>query len=60
MANKFDDGSARVVEISEFSSSRGRRFAHVPDSGDFYLIDASGNLEWWDEDGHFLTSSKAD
>lgn len=59
MENKFDDGTARVVEMREVSSAAGRRYTYVPDNGDYFVINASGALEWWDEDGHFLTSRKA-
>jgi len=60
MENKFSDGKARVIRMSEQTTSRGRKFTNVPDDGDFYLVNASGDLEWWDADGHFLTSRKAD
>jgi hypothetical protein len=61
MENKFDDGSARIVEISEVAfPNRKRVFTKKPYNGDYYAVNASGDLEWWDEDGHFLTSRRAD
>jgi hypothetical protein len=59
MENKFDDGSARVIEMLEKGTSSGPRFTYKPDNGDYFLINAEGNLEWWDEDGHYFTSPKA-
>jgi hypothetical protein len=61
MENKFDDGAARIVEIGEYMFPNGMRvFTKRPYDGDYYVINANGDLEWWDEDGHFLTSLKAD
>jgi hypothetical protein len=60
MENKFDDGSAGIVEISEVTLPSGKRvFTKIPYDGDYKVINASGDLEWWDEDGHFLTSRLA-
>ena len=59
MENEMADGSGtRVVEIDERLT--GRRFFNIPDNGDYWLVNSSGDLEWWDEDGLIFTSRKAD
>jgi hypothetical protein len=61
MRNEFTDGTFRTIEIAEKRLASGQQvFTKKPDDGDYYLINGRGDLEWWDEEGHFLTSPRAE
>lgn len=60
METTYKDGSAGTAELVEMSTPRARRFDHKPDRGhgEYYLINSTGDLEQWDQDGPFLTARK--
>lgn len=60
MESRFRDGSRNEEEIAEKPCSRGRRFEKVRGSfsGDHWIINANGDLEVHDVDGHIATHRK--
>jgi len=60
MESVYYDGSSGKKEIVEKSSGKDRRFQRKEGSsvGEFYLIDAQGNLQIWDEEGIISTARK--
>ena len=59
MANEFSDGSKGTLNLRETESLVGRRF-DVADSptGDYFVIDAQGDLQIWDSYGLIRTARK--
>ena len=60
MKNLFKDGSSGTDEMVEKKSARGRRFQEKQGnaSGEYYLINKDGLLEFWSDNGHICTCKK--
>jgi hypothetical protein len=60
MEKKYHDGSSSNEEIVEKASNIGRRFQEkgALDSGDYYVLDKSGNLQIRDQEGLVGTAKK--
>jgi hypothetical protein len=54
----FKDGSNYKTEVSERSTPSGRRFEAKIATGDYYVINRSGNLQVWDREGLVTTAIK--
>ena len=55
---RFQDGSGLTREVVESAVSGQRRFEETErnDFGEYYVIDAQGNLEIYDQDGFLRTA----
>lgn len=62
MENKYKDGSAGIAELVETPSQSGRRFDYSPDrgNGEYFLLNADGELQQLDRDGPFMTARRLD
>lgn len=59
LERKFRDGSSSDETLRERSTSRGRRFEEIGnESGEYYLINSSGDLQIWDSEGLVATARK--
>ena len=58
--NKYTDGSVGKKEIVKKTSNNGEAFQKKESNsfGEFYLIDAKGNLQLWDKEGLISTAKK--
>ena len=54
----FDDGSIRTESLVESESEIGRRFEIAGESGEYFVIDLTGNLQVWDRYGLISTAKK--
>ena len=54
----FDDGSIRTESLVESESEIGRRFEIAGESGEYFVIDLTGNLQVWDHYGLISTAKK--
>ena len=54
----FDDGSIRTESLVESESEIGRRFEIAGGSGEYFVIDLTGNLQVWDRYGLISTAKK--
>ena len=60
MTSEYSDGSSSAVALRETESQMGRRFDIVDSaSGDYYVIDAQGDLEIWGSYGFVRTARKS-
>jgi hypothetical protein len=62
MERKFKDGSSLEEKLIERKSSRGRRFDIATGSrhGEYWVIDATGKLQAFSNDGMFATFGRVD
>lgn len=54
----FYDGSELMQSLVESNSSAGRRFDTANEFGEYFVVDADGNLQVWDSSGLLYTAKK--
>ena len=58
LKESFDDGGELIESLVESHSSAGRRFDLADGSGEYFVIDADGNLQIWGGSGLLYTAKK--
>ena len=56
----FHDGSTLTESLVEIESDMGRRFDDAEGSGEYFIIDSTGNLQIWGSNGLISTARKID
>lgn len=60
LENTYSDGSSGAKEMTERNENGGRRIDDKGgnDFGEYFLINTSNELEFWDKDGKYYTASR--
>jgi hypothetical protein len=58
VSDRYSDGSSNTQEYSMTMQDNKIRLERPNDFGEYYLVNAQGDLEFWSKNGNFYTASK--